>query len=105
MANFKIQPAPTFKATVGISVAGQAKPAEIEVEFKYLTKNAVRDYFGHLQGKTDAEALAEIVVGWSGVDVPYDAEMLAGLVNNYPAAAADLFETFRRELLEAKRKN
>ena len=52
-----------------------------------------------------AEALSEIIVGWSGVDEAYSDAALNLLVDNYPAAAADLFESFRKELLEAKRKN
>ena len=102
---FKLQPNPTFKTKVAISVAGEKRQPEIEVEFKYLNRERVREYFDNLQGKTDAEALAEIIVGWSGVDEAYSPEALAILLDNYPAAAADLFESFRRELLEAKRKN
>lgn len=102
---FKLQTNPTFKAKVGISVAGQARPAEIEAEFKYLSKAAIAAYFDQLAGKSDAEALAEILVGWSGVDAPYSAEALALLLDSYPAAATDLFDAFRRELIEAKRKN
>ncbi len=102
---FKLQPNPTFKAAVGISIAGQAAPTEIEVEFKYLTKSKVREFFEKLGGKEDATALAEIIVGWSGIEEPFSKKALATLVDNYPAAAMDLFDTFRRELLEAKRKN
>ncbi|MDP2792557.1 MAG: phage tail assembly chaperone [Sulfurisoma sp.] len=102
---FKLQPAPTFKAKVGISIAGQARPNEIEVEYRYLTKEAIKTYFDNLQGKADADALAEIVVGWSGVEEAYSPEALSLLIDNYPAAASDLFDAFRRELLEAKRKN
>ena len=102
---FKLQPNPTFKAKVGISVAGASRPAEIDVEFKYLSKEGIKDYFDNLQGKVDAEALAEIIVGWTGPDQAYSAEALALLLDNYPAAASDLFDCFRRELLEAKRKN
>ena len=102
---FKLQSNPTFKVKVPISVAGEKRQPEIEVEFKYLNKEAVKAYFDGLPGKTDAEALAEIVVGWAGVDEAYSPEALAMLVDNYPAAAADLFGTFQRELLEAKRKN
>ena len=102
---FKLQPNPTFKVKVPISVAGEKRQPEIEVEFKYLNKERVKEYFDGLQGKTDAEALGEIIVGWSGVDEPYSIAALELLVVNYPAAAADLFEAFRRELLEAKRKN
>jgi hypothetical protein len=102
---FKLQPNPTFKAKVSISVAGEKRLPEIEIEFKYLNKEAIKKYFEDIAGKSDAEALSEIIVGWSGVDQPYSAEALTLLVDNYPAAAADLFETFRKELLEAKRKN
>lgn len=102
---FKLQPNPTFKAMVAIAIAGQDKPAEIEVEFKYLGRAAVRAFFDGLDGKSEAEALAEIVVGWSGVDAPYGQQALATLLDNYPTAAFDFFEAFRRELLEARRKN
>lgn len=102
---FKLQPNPTFKVKVPISIAGQATPPQIEVEFKYLNKAAVKAFFEGMTGKTDAEALAELIVGWSGVDAPYSQDALATLVENYPASSADLFEAFRRELLEAKRKN
>ncbi len=104
-AAFKLQHNPTFKARVPVSVPGEAVSPEIVVEFRYLGKKAVADYFRNLGGKSDAEALAGIVVGWEGVDAEYSAETLAELLDNYPAAAADLFEVYRRELLEAKRKN
>ncbi len=102
---FKLQPNPTFKAKVGISVAGAAKPVEIEVEYRYLKKSAVKEFFDNLEGKNDGEALAEIVVGWTGIDQPYSTEALALLLDNYPASARDLFGAFSRELLEARTKN
>lgn len=102
---FKLQPKPSFKARINLSVAGEVKSPEVTIEFKYFTKPAVKDFFEQVAGKTDAEALAEIIVGWSGIDQPYSTENLAMLVDNYPAAATDLFEAFRVELLEAKRKN
>lgn len=102
---FKLQPNPTFKTRLAISIAGETTSPPIEVEFKYLSKKAMKDYFAGIDGKTDAEALGELIVGWSGVDKPYDLPTLETLLDNYPAAASDLFEAFRRELLEAKRKN
>lgn len=102
---FKLQPKPTFKARVPITVPGETKPAEIEVEFKHMSLEQVRAFFEGLVGKQDADALGEIVVGWSGVDAAFDAEALATLLNNYPSTAAAMFETFRRELFEARRKN
>jgi len=102
---FKITPKPKFNATVQLSVPGSDKPAAITVEFKHLSKSALRDYFGGLDGKSDAEALGEIITGWQGVDADFSADALGQLLDNYPAAAGELFEAFRRELLEARRKN
>lgn len=101
----KLQPNPTFKTKVAISVAGEAIGQMIDVEFKYLNKTKIKAYFENIAGKSDADALAEIIVGWSGVEAAYSAEALAELVDSYPSASADLFEAFRRELLESKRKN
>ena len=104
---FKLQPNPTFTAKVGITVAGQIKPAEVEFEFKHLSRKQVSAFFDRLRDEKieDAEALGEIVVGWKGIDQPYSAETLATLLDNYPAAARDLFAAFSRELMESRAKN
>ena len=102
---FKLQPKPTFKARVPVTVPGEIKPAEITVEYKHMSLEQVREFFEGLAGKQDADALGEIVVGWADVDAPYSPEALATLLNNYPSTAAAMFETFRRELFEARRKN
>lgn len=104
-ATFKLQPNPTFRVAVPISVPGETKSPEIVIEYRFLGKKAVADYFRSIGGKSDAEALAGLIAGWEGVDAEYSPEALAQLLDNYPAAATDLFEAYRRELLEAKRKN
>lgn len=102
---FKLQPNPTFKASVALSVPGEPKQASIEVEFRHLSKSAMRAYFTTLADREDADALADIIVGWGGVDAAFDRDALAALIDNYPAAAGELFEAFRRETLESRRKN
>lgn len=102
---FKLQPNPTFRAKVPISVPGQEKPQPLEMEFRHMSREAMKDYFESLPGQSDAEALARIVVGWSGVDHAYSADALAVLLDNYPSAAASIFDTYRNELFEARRKN
>lgn len=102
---FKLQPKSTFWAKVHVSVAGEAKPEQIEMEFKYLGRDALKEYFQSLEGKTDSDALGEIVLNWRLVDAEYSPENLAILLNNYPGAALSVFETFRREVMEAKTKN
>ena len=103
--SLKLQPNPTFACDVALSVPGQAKQAKISVTFRHFSRPQIKDYFEGLQGKTDADALGAIITGWSGVDVDYDADALASLLDNYPASAGELFEAFRRELLEARSKN
>ena len=102
---FKITPKPKFNTTVQLSVPGSDKPAAITVEFKHLSKSGLKEYFAGLDGKSDADALAEIITGWQGVDLEFSPEALGQLLDNYPAAAGELFEAFRRELMEARRKN
>lgn len=102
---FKLQPNPTFKTKVAISVAGEKTSPSIEIEFKYMSRETVKQFFENITGKTDADSLAEIIVGWNGVSELYSPEALSILIDNYPAASTDLFEAFRRELLESKRKN
>ena len=101
---FKLQPNPTFKAKVDITLPG-AQAAAIEIEFKHLSRSGIKAYFEGLDGKTDAEALGAIIVGWSGIDAAYSAENLAALLDNYPTASVELFDAYRRELMEARRKN
>lgn len=103
---FKLQPKPTFWATVSISVPGQDKPSAIQVQFNHLGREAMKIYFDGLQdGQDDAAALLTIVSGWKGVDAEFSPESLATLIDNYPSAAKAMFEAFTRETLEAKSKN
>ena len=84
---------------------GVDKPASVDIEFKHLPRQDIRAYFDALENQTDGEALQQIIVGWKGVDAPFSAENLQSLLDNYPAAAGELFDSFRRELLESRRKN
>lgn len=101
----KLTPSPTFWAKCDISIPGADKPARIEVEFRHLGKEAIKAYFDGLDGKTDNEALAEIITGWKGVDAEYGNDTLAALLDAYPAAALELFSAYKREAIEARIKN
>lgn len=101
----KLETNPTFRAEVGISVAGQPRPVPIEVEFRYFTQEEWTAYIAASQ-KNVADSLAEdIVVGWAKVDRPFSAEALRALFNLYPSSAQALWEAFMRELFVAKQKN
>lgn len=103
--SLKLQPNPTFTATADISVPGQERPAKITVTFRHLSRNKLKDFFAGLEGKPDTESLAEIITGWDGVDEKFSPEALAEFLDNYPTAAAELYESFRKNLLESRAKN
>lgn len=102
---FKLNPAPTFKAKVSIPIPGQAKPADIDVEFKHLSAAQRAEVFGNLDAKTKLEFVSELVVGWSGVDQAFSAKALEALLDNYPAATTAIIEAFNREFFGARAKN
>jgi hypothetical protein len=102
---FKLQPKPTFWAKVPIAIAGAAKPALIDIEFKHLGREALSSYIAGLDGREDSESLAEIVMGWKDVDEEFSEESLTKLLDNYPGAALSMVKTFVAEALEAKGKN
>jgi hypothetical protein len=101
----KLQPNPTFSCAVPLSVPGQDDRAVITVTFKHMARSAMQKFFSGMEGKTDVDALSQIIAGWSGVDEPYTKKSLGVLLDNYPASAGELFDAFRRELLEARAKN
>jgi hypothetical protein len=103
---FKLQPKPTFWAKAKISIPGEAQPSEIEVQFKHLGRQGLKDYFASLEGsEDDVKALSEIMVGWKGIDAEFSVETLAQLVDNYPSSAKAIFETYSREALDVRAKN
>lgn len=100
----KLQPNPTFKAPVSIGIPGEA-PEKITVEFKYLTKTQVSDWYARCAGRDDVESLAEIIVGWEAVEVPYSRDALSKVLETYPGSARDFFRDFNKAVFEAARKN
>jgi hypothetical protein len=104
---FKINPNPTFKHKINIPVPGNT-PVAVTFEFKHKGRDELQAYYAGLaeaNDRSDGDALAELICGWEGVDVPFSVENLSALVNNYPGAATALFEGYREALLEGRRKN
>lgn len=108
---FQLDPAPTFQVSVPISVPGQAEGLALLVTYRHKRKTQLADWIGRARGRSDVEILGEVIDGWAGIhnaagqDVPYTKDNLSTLLENYPAAKDDLFQTYLRELTEAKRKN
>ena len=108
---FKLVPNPTFTAPVNLTVPGQESPAQIELEFRHKTPDALKAWFEDGKAKTTAEALGEVVSGWSGVldekDKPlaYSSELLAALLQNYPASGTEILTAYVNRLTESRAKN
>ena len=106
---FKLQPKPTFKVEVLIPVPG-GDSGKLTFEFKHKGRKDLQAYYeglseGASSGRTDADALCELIAGWEGIDAEFSEDNLGTLLDNYPGAAAALFEAYRLGLTEGRRKN
>ena len=112
----KINPDPTFKADVKITVPGQTEPGTLPVTFKYRGRDEYKALLESFQEKTDesgnatqkgktfAEALPAIATGW-GLDEDFTPENIEIFLNNYPAAYQEIFAEYSRLLLVSRIKN
>lgn len=108
----KLVPNPTFKVDVEFGTPnGDAK---LKVEFKHKGRKALQEWIAKFQpkeGEEETEALddevelAEIIVGWEGVDAPFNKDNLAKLIDSYPSFARAAMGTYIPSLLEGQRKN
>lgn len=101
----KLQPNPTFKAKVGIPVPGQKADAQVEFEFRYMTREDWEQLIQSREKMTDDEAAAEVVVGWSGVDEAFSPDAMAKMLKFFPTAGTAIAEVYLRELFKAKQGN
>jgi hypothetical protein len=103
MAKLSLKAAPTFKAKVGIPVAG-GSPVPVEFEFKHRTKSDLEKFISARQGASDLDSIMEILAGWDLAE-PFDREGVEALLENYAGAALALYVAYVDELMQAKAKN
>lgn len=107
---FKLNPAPTFKADVSLSVPGMPVPHPVVVTYRHKTRTAMLDWLKRTAGRPDVVTLGEVIVEVEGLHddggnaVAYSPAVLAILLENYPVAHDELFQGYLRELAEAKKK-
>jgi hypothetical protein len=89
---------------VGIPVPGEEKPAEIVCTFAHMTRDEFREFAAPeaSAARSDAESLARIMRGWEEVDVPFSAEAVAQLCQQYHGAAFAISSAFVAELTKAR---
>lgn len=106
---FKRNPAPQFTVLVPLSVPGQEAPVDLKVTFRHKNRDAIQAWM--LNGAPDAVKMHEVMVGWDGMQdadgqpVPYSIAELQGLLQDFPAAAGELYRAYLRELTASKAKN
>ena len=107
----KLIPNPTFKARVPFSIPGEEQPAVIEIEFAHRAPPALVAWWQSAKDRPVAEAMADVVKGWTGVidesgaEVPYSADTLAQFIGNSSTRGQELLRAYLRELTESRLKN
>jgi Phage tail assembly chaperone len=104
MAKLKLVAAPTFRAKVGIPVAG-GEAVPIEFIFKHRTRDALDEFIRtRAEQRDDLESFLEIVEGWELED-EFTRENAGLLLQNYIGAALAVYRAYVEELVQAKLKN
>lgn len=107
----RLNPDPTFDALVKLTVPGQPEPVEVAMVFRHMASDKLPQWFESNRDKKTADALDEIVVGWSGVMgddgklVPYSKDALVLLLNNYQPATLEILRAWQLGLSESRVKN
>jgi len=98
---FKLNPEPTFRASVPIPVPGGGS-MPLELEFRHKTRAALREWYDSFDGRTEAECLHDVVAAWHNCEASYSLETLATLIENYPQAGGAILAAYTRELTGAR---
>lgn len=106
----KLVPSPTFKARVRFTQPG-ADDAPVEFEFRHKAPLAMASWWQGAVGRPVAEALAEVIVGWTGVidesgaEVPFGVDALTMFLAGHGPRGRELLAAYLRELTESRQKN
>lgn len=103
MGKLKLVANPTFKAKVGIPVAG-GKSVDVEFVFKHRTKSQLDEFIKTRAEKSDADSFLEMVEGWDLEDA-FNKENVEQLLENYIGAAVSTYRAYIDELVANRAKN
>lgn len=104
MAKLKLQPDPSFKAKVAISVPG-AEPANVVFTFKHRTRQEMDRFLKSVSDMADdVEMVMALATGWELAD-DFTEENVRTLVDSYISAPAAIFEAYLAQLTGNRAKN
>lgn len=106
---FKIVAAPTFTASVPLARPGEPQTVPVVFTFRHKGKRALADYLDRGRASADDQSyLDEVIEAWQGVadaegkPLAYSRDALSVLLDNFPAAGAQIVAAYVRELTNAR---
>ena len=103
MAKLSLVANPTFKAKVGVPVAG-GESIDTVFTFKHRTKDDLDEFIKTRADKSDAESFLDMVSGWDLQD-EFTPENVETLLQNYIGTGLAAFRVYIDELIGARVKN
>jgi hypothetical protein len=107
VADFKLKQNPTFWRPVGLkNLDGEVQTLELELRHK--TKTQLKAFYALLASEdkpSDEDLVRDLVAGWRKVDTDFSEEALMTLMDQYPAAAGEIWADYQAAYQDAARKN
>lgn len=103
MGKLKLVASPTFKAKVGIPVAG-GKAVDVEFVFRHRTKTELDEFIKTRAEKSDVDSFLDMIAGWDLED-EFNADNVQLLLENYIGAAVTTYRAYIDELVANRAKN
>jgi hypothetical protein len=109
----KLHPNPSFKFRVEVAIPGAVDPARFVLVGRHMTQTDLRAWGERakaMEGQ-DAEFLLSAVEGWEevvdadGKAVKFSPEAFGALLESYPGASLQIFQSYIRELSAGRTKN
>jgi len=93
---------PTFKLTVGIPIAGEKETYGVEFTFARMKRSEFREWAAKVDpNNVSAEQVLAMAKGWDLAD-PFNADTIAGVLEDYPGAGYAIFGRYTLEQQDAK---
>jgi len=126
---FKVNPDPTFKDDVSVTIPGKKEPGVLSLVFKYKGTKEYEEYLKWAglgeevkkKGKTKekepeekdqkpskvspVDALMELVEGWVDVDAEFNKESVETLLDKHPLAFYEILGHYAKSRWESRVKN
>jgi hypothetical protein len=101
---FKLEPNPTFEVRVQGFVPGRPNDG-LFVTYRHQTIEQFQAWQQTFSEKTLEDLVIDVVHAWRDAPREFSREALQDIAKTYPAFVSALFDVYKTELFEARRKN